>query len=163
MVDFQNHLDHAKAAYVFSVRALPNPAELSKGPITLNGTLFKKESQIESMRIELGWAFFCSYESCLEAHLKRNGIPLSKKLSLSDWLKSKNVEIPENMKFGLEHYRIIRNSLHHEEGASHDSLGDEEYHLLPNHMKKFYELSLWCGQQVDNCRVKSTDGDSGPV
>ena len=146
--DFSNNLAHSRAAYLFAVRNLPNPSELNKGPITANGFRFERRSQVESMLIELGWAFFCRYESCLEAFLKRSQVELSQKCTLSDWLSQNNVSIPTNLQEGLEIYRKIRNKLHHEDGASLDDDPESEIHLMPDHMNNFYELFLWCGTQA---------------
>ncbi len=147
--DFQNHLEHARSAYVFAIRSLPDPALLRKGPIEANGFTFAKRSQIESMLIELGWAFFCRYESCLEANLKRRDVELNKNVSLLDWLQRNNVNIPRELRPGLEIYREIRNKLHHEDGASLDGSPDREIHLLPDHMERFYELFKWCGTRIE--------------
>jgi len=81
---FQNNLDHARAAYLFAIRSLPDPMALPAGPIRMNGFAFAKRSQIESVLVELGWAFFCRYESCMEAELKRQEIKLSKNVTLID-------------------------------------------------------------------------------
>ncbi|MEW6356398.1 MAG: hypothetical protein AB1696_08740 [Planctomycetota bacterium] len=146
---FQNNLDHARAAYLFAIRCLPDPAQLESGPIHTNGFVFRKRSQIESMLIELGWAFFCRYESCLEVHLKRAGVHLSKEVSLVAWLEQNNVTIPVDLRPGLEIYRQIRNKLHHEDGASFSGAPDQEIHLLPQHMENFYQLFKWCGSRIE--------------
>jgi hypothetical protein len=146
---FQNHLEHARAAYVFAIRNLPDPALLENGPIQGNGFTFNKRSQIESMLIELGWAFFCRYESCLETNLKRHGIKLDRKVSLLDWLEKNNVNIPNELRPGIQSYRQIRNKLHHEDGASFDESLDGEIHLLPDHMDRFYELFKWVGTRIE--------------
>lgn len=145
---FQNNLNHARAAYLFAIRGLPEPAALEFGPIRMNGFEFAKQSQIVSMLIELGWAFFCRYEGCMEAELKRQGITLSKKLTLVDWLLQNNVVIPERLQPGLDVYRTIRNKLHHEDGASVDGSPDLEIHLMPEHMDNFYDMFSWCGENA---------------
>ena len=146
--DFKNKLAHSRAAYLFAVRNLPDPSGLVRGAINANGFRFEKRSEIESMLIELGWAFFCRYEACLEAFLKRSQVKLSKKCTLSDWLIQNNVSVPENLKEGLDVYRRIRNKLHHEDGASLDGDPESEINLMPEHMNNFYELFIWCGSQV---------------
>ena len=147
---FDNDLAHARAAYIFSIRSLPDPELINKGAIKANGMEFRKESEIFSMLVELGWAFFCRYEACLEFHLKKNNIPLSKKLTLLDWLNQKSIDIPDNFKQGIDIYRLIRNKLHHENGASLDSSSDSEIHLLPEQMENIYNLFTWIGFQNKN-------------
>lgn len=148
--ELNNKLDHSRAAYQFALRSLPNPNNLEDGEIQLNGFTFKNESHINSMRIELGWAFFCRYEGCFEYHLKQNNIKLSKKLSLLDWFKNNNIVIPDEFVAGLKCYRTIRNKLHHEDGTSFDGTADEEIHLLPEHMENFHNLFIWCGEKIEN-------------
>lgn len=146
--EFQNHLDHARAAYQFAIRSLPDPACLEDGLIQVSGCQFESRTQIESMLIELGWAFFCRYESCLEAEIKRQDVKLNRKLSLIDWLKQNNVHVPDALHPGLQFYRQIRNQLHHEDGASLDGEPNREIHLMPEHMERFYKLFSWCGQRL---------------
>jgi hypothetical protein len=62
----KGNLSHARQAYLHAVRSLPVCADLQAGPVNQHGMVFSKGSQIESQQIELGWAFFCRYESCLE-------------------------------------------------------------------------------------------------
>jgi hypothetical protein len=146
----ENDLAHARAAYIFSIQSLPDPALLSRGAIKANGMEFRKESEIFSMRVELGWAFFCRYEACLEFHLKKNNVTLSKKLTLLEWFDQKNTTVPEKHKLGIERYRLLRNKLHHENGASLDGPSGSEIHLLPEQMENFYNLFIWCGNAIKN-------------
>jgi len=145
----RNNLDHARAAYRFAIKNLPNPASLASGLIVVNDFEFQTPDHIQSMRVELGWAFFCRYESCLEAHFKRHSMKLTKKLSLAQWFEQNNVQVPDSLQPGLIVYRAIRNKLHHEDGASMDGSPEREIHLLPEHMEQFYELFLWCGTRVE--------------
>lgn len=150
VTEIRRDLDHSRAAYRYAVQSLPNPKELDGGEIVKGSFVFKEQSEIESMLIELGWAFFVRYEGCLEFYItKRNGIKLSTQCNLQKWLEGKGVEIPEMYTIGLENYRKIRNKLHHENGASLDSKKDGEIHLLPNHMENFYKLFVWCGMKID--------------
>ena len=114
------------------------------------GFAFQSKSQIDSMVIELGWAFFCRYEGCFEAFLKRRGVrgELSRSFQLSSWLEQKGIEIPADIRDGLEYYREIRNALHHDDGKSFDKEGDAEIHLMPVHMERFYQLFIWCGKVI---------------
>lgn len=143
-------LDHSRAAYLYACKSLPNQVSLPSDGIIQNGFKFEKESEVRSMLIELGWAFFCRYEAVLEKYIKEKGIKLSKNKSLIDWLSEKNVSIPSEYAEGLERYRTIRNILHHDDGdaASLDEEDHEEVHLLPGHMEKFYELFVWCGDRI---------------
>jgi hypothetical protein len=144
MSPLQKNLDHSRAAYRFAVQSLP-----SKLPTSINGFHFEKRSQVESMVIELGWAFFCRYEACLEAYLKSKDVKLSKTVSLLDWLQKQDFKISDDQSKGLSLYREIRNKLHHEDGAALNGAEDEEIHLLPEHMEDFYNLFAWCGKKVE--------------
>jgi hypothetical protein len=103
------------------------------------------------MVIELGWAFFCRYEGCLEAFIKEQGVKLGKdehskkKKTLEDWMNEKGVVVPEAYKDGLEVYRKVRNDLHHRDGQNEDGT---EIHLFPYHMEQFYELFVWIASTV---------------
>jgi hypothetical protein len=150
MPSLKNNLDHSRAAYLFAVRSIP-----SKLPISIYGFHFEKPSQINSMLIELGWAFFCRYEACLEAYLKSRGVKLSRKVSLLEWFEQNNFVLSDFQKNGLFLYRKIRNKLHHEDGAALDGERDHEIHLLPEHMENFYNLFVWCGTTVEEWANKS--------
>lgn len=140
----QSNLEHSRAAYRFAVQAIP-----SKFPASINGFRFEKQSQIDAMVIEFGWAFFCRYEACVEAYLKSKGVNLSKRVSLLDWLKAQGFSITAHHTEGLSLYRKIRNKLHHEDGTALNGAKDEEIHLLPEHMENFYNLFVWCGERVE--------------
>lgn len=148
MAFLKDKLDHSRAAYRYAVKSLPD-----KAPHQENGFLFERDSQVVSMLIEFGWAFFCRYEGCFEAHIKEHGIVLSKKLSLLDWLNQNGAKPTEDQKHGLELYRKIRNKLHHEDGKSFDDTDDNEIHLLPDHMENYYQLFLWCGEFIETSTV----------
>jgi hypothetical protein len=105
------------------------------------------------MKIEYGWAFFCRYEACVERFLKDEGVQLSKKLSLRDWLDNNHVTLPDNYAVGIDYYRKIRNSLHHYDGASLGGVPDTEIHLFPQQMENFFELFVWLGKTVVNIRA----------
>jgi hypothetical protein len=154
MNTLQDNLSHSRAAYIYAVKGLPTPAEMQSFPVSKNGFSFSKESQVHSMLIELGWAFFCRYEACLEKHLKDNDVKLSKKINIIDWLYNKNVETPEDTKEGLEVYRKIRNSLHHDDGAPLDGTDNFEIHLEPAHMENFYGLFIWLGKKIDEVNAQ---------
>lgn len=157
----RNNLAHSRTAYIFAIRCLPDPARLKDvGPISANGFTFTAESQILSMLIELGWAFFCRYEGCLEAHLKRNRVPLSKKMSLLGWFDRNDVNTPMQLRSGLSEYRRIRNSLHHDDGAPIDGSDRGEIHLLPEQMENFYTLFVWCADQIDRKGQPNTAVDA---
>ncbi len=146
--ELEHMLSHSRAAYRFAVAGLPSWDPRQHGPVVMNGFEFSSASQIESMLIELGWAFFCRYEACVADFLVGMGVHLSKKLSLSDWLNQHSVTIPECYGKPLCVYRQIRNHLHHEDGASFDGSVAQEIHLLPEHMENFYGLFIWVGESV---------------
>lgn len=73
----KTRLAHSRMAYKHAVLALPTLAALQSGPITQHGMTFSSDSHVESQVIELGWAFFCRYEACLEKWLKDQGVKLS--------------------------------------------------------------------------------------
>ncbi len=140
-------LDHSRIAYRYAIAQLP--CQVADWPHRHGAFQFNSQAKIDSMRIELGWAFFCRYEGCVEAHLKENGIKLSRDLSLKQWLEREGFAIPENLNSGLDCYRKIRNQLHHYDGASFDGSRDSEIHLLPEHMETVYQLFAWIGDQID--------------
>ena len=148
----KNNLLHSRVAYLHAIRALPSQQDLRAGTITQHGFEFSRPDQIESQVIELGWAFFPRYEACLEKWLKEQGVHLSKKLTLTDWLAQSDVRIPDEFSEGLGVYRRIRNSLHHDDGASFDGSSDSEIHLMPEHMERFFNLFCWIGERVEAVR-----------
>jgi hypothetical protein len=147
MTALTKNLDHSRAAYKFAINSIPT--QESAFPIDCSGFRFEKPSQLHSMVIEFGWAFFCRYEACLEAYIKCKGIKLSKKLSLTEWFEKQKIVIPDSFKTGLSLYRKVRNKLHHEDGASLDGSEEGEIHLLPEHMENFYNLFVWCGENIE--------------
>lgn len=148
-MELESKLSHSRAAYLFAVKSLPS--EGSGFPIKKNGFLFSSQSEVKSMLIELGWSFYCRYEGCLEAYIKRHGIKLSKKKTLKSWLEDEGSNIPPCYSDGLEFYRKIRNYLHHEDGATFDNNNEEdkEIHILPEHMENFYNLFIWCSEEIE--------------
>lgn len=132
-------------AYLHAVRALPKPDDLKKGPISQLGMTFEKRSHIESQLVELGWAFYCRYEGCLEGWLK-DRVKLSREKPIKKWLEDNGVKIPLEFEEGLDRYRNIRNILHHYDGKNSDNT---EIHLFPNMMENFYELFCWIGEMVE--------------
>jgi hypothetical protein len=153
MKTLEKNLMHSRAAYLHAVHALPSPEDLQSGPIRRYGMEFSNEGQINSQLIELGWAFFCRYEACLEKWLKDQDVKLNKKMSLSQWLKSRKILLSPDYSNGIDLYRTLRNALHHDDGASIDGSQDTEIHLLPEHMENFFQLFCWIEQQVDQHRA----------
>ncbi|MBO0346006.1 hypothetical protein J0X15_12300 [Roseibium sp. CAU 1637] len=152
----ENNLMHSRAAYLHAVRALPSSNALQFGSIKHNGMEFSNKNQIESQLVELGWAFFCRYEGCLEKWLKDQKVKLSRKYTLKNWLTDHQVTIPEELSAGIDLYRRIRNALHHDDGATFDGSGEPEFHLLPEQMEKFFQLFCWIGQQVEQAETQET-------
>lgn len=79
---FENNLSHSRVAYLHSVRSLPILP--IKAPLNSGGLTFTKDSQVFSIVVELGWAFFCRYESCFETFLKESGVKLKRVFFLED-------------------------------------------------------------------------------
>ncbi|MFC5736757.1 hypothetical protein ACFPTV_03955 [Sinirhodobacter huangdaonensis] len=150
---------HSRSAYLHAVRALPSPENLHSGPIRQNSFEFTRADQIESQLIELGWAFFPRYEACLDKWLKDQGVKLSKQVQLKDWLTSRGVSIPAEFSEGLKLYRQIRNTLHHDDGASLSGNPETEIHLLPEYMENFFELFCWIGTEVETAN-RADEGES---
>ncbi len=151
-------LDHSRVAYRYAIAQLPN--QVADWPYRHGNFTFKSQADIDSMRIELGWAFFCRYEGCVEAHLKENDVKLSKQLSLKQWLEGNGFVIPEDLCSGLDCYRQIRNRLHHQDGASFDGSQDSEIHLLPEHMENFYQLFSWIGDCLEEAGQQGGQPDA---
>lgn len=162
MSDFDNHkrqylnnLDHAHVAYRYLYSTISTENQFANDKEVIIGNFhFRKTSDAESIRIELGWAFFTRLEAILEVFTKKLNIKLSKKMSLLDYLKKHNVVTPNDFIKGLEVYREIRNTLHHGDGdvsllknkAKHlKGSPGKEIHLLPDHIKNFHELFQWLG------------------
>jgi len=143
--DIERDLEHSRAAYLFALRSLPDPGGLQNGTIEANGFTFTNPSQIQSMLIELGWAFYCRYEACLEAFIREQGVKLAKKTTLEDWMNENGVDVPEGYKDGFKEYRKVRNWLHHRDGQNEDGT---EIHLYPDHMEQFYHLFVWIASAV---------------
>ena len=153
----ERNLSHSRAAYRFALSALPDPTSEHSWPIRQHGHEFSSRSQIESMVIELGWAFFCRYEGCVEEFLvKKMGVKLSKKESLKDWLHEQ-IKIPQEYIEPLEVYRIIRNALHHDDGAAIEGNRNLEIHLLPEHMENFFRFFIWIGEEVSRLTPPTTN------
>jgi len=141
----KRELEHSRAAYLFSINSLPDPKTLRSGPQIVNGFKFEKENQVKSMLIQLGWAFYCRYEACLEAFISEHKIGLRKKYTLEDWMDDNGVNIPDDYTIILKKYRDIRNDLHHRDGQNSDG---SEIHLLPEHMENFYRLFIWIASVI---------------
>lgn len=147
----KHNLSHSRAAYLHAVGSLPNPRQLEEGPISQNGFVFTKESEIDSQLIELGWAFYCRYDACFEDWLKERGIwhQLQKKggkhkISVGRFLKDQKILVPDELKHGLRNYKEIRNILVHNDGKNRKAgLQGTEKHLLPSNMELFFELFCW--------------------
>jgi len=154
MPSLEKDLDHSRAAYLFAMDALPPSA-----PRTLNGWTFRANHEITAMKIELGWAFYCRYESCFEVFLKKSNIILTKKYQLSDWFAEKGIETPAWVSEGLSIYRRIRNQLHHENGASFVGAQDQEIQMLQEHLEKFYKMFVWCASEIDGSSNVATQTD----
>ncbi|MFG1296232.1 hypothetical protein [Xanthobacter variabilis] len=150
----ENNLRHARQAYLHALRALPALDDIQSGPVISCGMTFYNEGQIKSQIIELGWAFYCRYETCLEAWLKTNDVILSRKTTIKSYLIAKGAAIPEDMARGMDIYRDIRNKLHHEDGAimDNDVDSEKEIHLLEEHMDMFFHLFVYIGATVDELR-----------
>ena len=157
MTDIEQNLEHSRAAYRFALGSLPNPEKLQTGPIDANGFTFSKHSQIESMVIELGWAFYCRYEGCLEAFIKEQGVKLTENLNLEQWMEQNDVVVPDQYRDGLRLYRKVRGWLHHRDGQNEDGT---EIHLHPDHMDQFYDLFVWIASAVaENNDIADQLGD----
>ena len=143
--DLEKDLEHSRVAYIFALRSLPDPGRLQNGTIEANGFTFTKPSQIQSMVIELGWAFYCRYEACLEAFIKEQGVQLTKKKTLEDWMDEIGVVVPDGYKDGFRVYRKVRGWLHHRDCQNEDGT---EIHLYPEHMDQFYNLFVWIASAV---------------
>ncbi|MBI1384740.1 MAG: hypothetical protein GC150_07515 [Rhizobiales bacterium] len=143
--DLEKELEHARVAYLFSMRALPDPATLINGPVTVNGIEFRTKDQVKSVAIELGWAFYCRYEACLEAFIKEHKVPLSRKYNLEMWMSDSGIQIPDAHLPGLTEYRRLRNILHHDDGRTGSRT---EVHLFPEHMARFYDLFIWIASAI---------------
>lgn len=131
-------LEYAWTAYFFYYNCISNPLIRNQ----VSDVRFEKNSQIDSMIIELGWAFFVRMEAPLEVLIKK----LDAK-KVNDLLGVDKFNSDERN--GLDLYREIRNTLHHGDGdpallrkqPCHLRVEwGKEPHLMYEHMKNFYEL-----------------------
>jgi hypothetical protein len=147
MTELEHNLSHSRAAYRFAISHLPPPPG-GPWPMTVRGFTFEKASQIQAMQQEYGWAFFARYEGCVEYFLKKSEVNLTRKFLLKDWLGEHKIDIPARFEKDLEIYRLIRNSLHHDDGAPPNGIATPEIDLPPSRMDEFYDLFVWIGQAV---------------
>ena len=143
--DLEQGLEHLRASYIFALRSLPDPERLQNGNIEANGFTFTKPFQIQSKRIELGWAFYYRYKACLEAFIKQQGVQLTRKKTLEAWMNENGIDVPDGYKDGFKQYRKVRSLLHHRDGQNEDGT---EVHLHPDHMDQFYHLFVWIASAV---------------
>lgn len=152
---FQNDLAHIYAAYRYCVSCIPNDELfVNDKPVRVGRTLFEKRSQVLSMRVELGWAFFTRMDACLETLAHELKIK-SGETGILEYLEKNGCILSDHEKKGLSVYREIRNTLHHGDG-------DPEYlnkppttltvdngnepHLFEEQMNMFYELFKKVGE-----------------
>ena len=153
---FEADLSHSQAAYRFAIASLPSSRAEGVERATVNGFTFEKRSQIDSMVIEFGWAFFARYEGCLEAYLQKTlKLALRRDFTIDKWLEVNSVIVPEKYLQGMAVYRRIRNSLHHDDGTSFDGPPDTEIHLLPEHMENFFCLFVWIANTAEAKKSQS--------
>lgn len=153
---FLNDLSHAWVAYAFFEEQIPRGVVL---PHRAGSIEFQRESQIRSVEVELGWAFFTRLEACLETHLHRIKVDARGNDGLVNALEARGVPIPDDYRKGLTAYRAIRNALHHGDGdprliRNPGPLADgidhgNEVHLLRDQVKAFYDLFRWVAEQLD--------------
>ena len=59
------------------------------------------------------------------------------------------MSISEERASGLQIYRTIRNALHHDDGATFDGGEEPEFHLMPEHMERFFQLFVWASKEIE--------------
>jgi hypothetical protein len=153
---FLNDLSHAWVAYAFFEEQIPRRVVL---PHRVGTVEFQRESQVRSVEVELGWAFFTRLEACLETHLHRIGVDARGNEGLVNALEGRGVAIPDHYRGGMEAYRAIRNALHHGDGdphvirnpgpLAHGIDRGNEIHLLRDQVEAFYGLFRWVAEQLD--------------
>lgn len=160
---FVNDIDHIWVAYSFFEQAIPDVTE-DNLPLRCGQLEFRHTSQIESVRVELGWAFFTRLEACLESLLHRVNIELTKKKSLLAVCKSYGLILSDHEERGLRSYRELRNVLHHADGnpATYDrelceivAIDGQEPHLYKTEVKGFYDLFKKVGTFLANASESS--------
>ncbi len=154
--DFLNALEHAYRAYSYLNDSIPaEQLFVNRREVTVGRFVFQKPEHAESMRVELGWAFFTRFEASLEAFTTRLGIKL--KCSMVEYLREKGRQIPERYVDGLQLYRELRNTLHHGDGdpsllnnePKHLRIGESrEPHLFEQEVRDFYELFRWLADEL---------------
>ncbi|HET6375029.1 MAG TPA: hypothetical protein VFF88_03185 [Methylocella sp.] len=143
MSDFQNRLDHSHAAYRAAVTWCLVAKERGF-PFDLRGLRFESESQLQSVIVELGWAFEPRFFAILEQYYKANGF--EKFVDFKDKYLNNKFD-PESVRGFVELSKLRQIILHGD--------GDEQYvwdgnklgvpegcepHILPEHVEKLYRL-----------------------
>lgn len=170
---FLNALEHIIVAYVYCESCIPADELFANGQtVKVGATLFSRQDQAFSMRVELGWAFFTRMEACLESLIHDLKIPISKKMSLLDYLKERGCPLSPKQEEGLKVYREIRNTLHHADGQPsklkrtkpvHLTISEgNEVHVLRDQIRLFYELFKYVGIFLTKDSTFSDEGAPSP-
>ena len=153
--EYLHNLEYTYTTYLYFLESIPTPQLfIGKGKLTVGKFTFREESEASSIRIELGWAFYCRFEAVLEVFITQLNIKPYPSY-IQDRLNKSGVKISADHVNCLNLYREIRNTLHHGDGDA--SLLREppqylkyeegcELHLLPDHIKKYYDFLKWLGR-----------------
>ena len=149
--DFGRHFDHIWVAYDYALSSVPREGLFANGrAVRVGRHTFAKWTQAESMVIELGWAFYCRMEACLETYVTKLGIRVGKS-GMAAYLKEQGLwqSLTGAEQEGVRQYRDLRNILHHGDGEPCWLRNQpkcvqvpegKEPHLLHEHMRDFRRL-----------------------
>ena len=164
--DFENRLGHARAAYRYFAASLPPEAAFNVGAVRVGDFECAKKSQRESMLIELGWAFFVRFDAVLEVFLIECSVQVGGQ-KLFEWAKASG-KFSEHELRGIEQYRDLRNTLHHDDGQPdpnrRKTLDVSEQHepqFLEGHMEDWANLFLKIGRVASGNAAAETDAPRG--
>ena len=141
---FKNNLMHSYCAYCAAVTWCCE-ARKRPFPFDVGNLQFQKSSDLDSVIIELGWAFMPRFYTILEQY----HVALNCK-NFSEFMNDYKNKMSSDDVDGLIKLTKLRNIIMHGDGnennvRGHNKLGtpsDMEPHIMPEHINKFYQLLL---------------------
>ncbi len=113
-------------------------------PFTIRGMEIKNSSELESISIEIGWAFLPRFFSLVESYYKS--------LGYKDFIDFREKYLPKKLNeediVGITTLSKLRTIILHGDGDERTvrellrlgTPGNQEPHVLPEHIEKYYEV-----------------------
>ncbi len=157
----RRNLKYTIDSYLFFAATLNNPE--CRTLVTTHH--FKNNKEINAYEIELSWAFFTRMESVLEFLITQiyNKNPNQKKC-IEDLFGVEGMKNFDEIEIeGLKIYRVIRNTLHHEDGNpnlinNNKGLKVEdgnEIQLKKDHLINFYNLFMKVVDELEKREISN--------